>query len=59
MAEKEYFISLRNSKCSISIKNIKLSFKKLTSWLRSTPINIFSCLLNETAILNNANVLLD
>ena len=59
MAEKEYFISLPNSKCSISIKNIKLSFKKSTSWLRSTPIDIFSCLLNETAILNNANMLPD
>ena len=57
MTEKEYFISFPNSKCSISSQNIKLSFEEPTSWLRSTPIDVFSCLLNETAILNQSNVL--
>ena len=59
IAEKEYFISFPNSKYTISIKNIVQSFEKSSSWLRSTPIDIFSCLLNETAILNNANMLPD
>ena len=57
MANKEYHILFPNSKCSISLENIKLSFEEPTSWLRSTPIDVFSCLLNETAILNKSNVL--
>ena len=59
IAGKEYLISFPNSKCAISISNIIESFQKSSSWLRSTPIDVFSCLLNETAILNNANVLPD
>ena len=31
MTEKEYFISFPNSKYSISLENIKLSFEKPTS----------------------------